>query len=81
MNLYSGDPINLRFSITAAPGAREINVEFNGKRIYTASNGTIFVVPIDTGGMNPGNYPIRINLIDANLKSIDKNATITIMNR
>ncbi len=81
VNLYSGDPINLRFSITATPGAREINVTFNGNRIYTASNGTVFVVPIDTGGMNPWTYPISINLIDANLKSIDKAVTITIMNR
>lgn len=58
-----------------------MNVNFNGKRIYTASSGTIFVVPIDTVGLKAGKYPVVITLIDANLKTIEKTVTINILAR
>jgi hypothetical protein len=80
-NLYSGDPINLRFAVNVAPGTREVTVNLSGKTIYTATNGTLFMVPINTEWLSPGKYPITISLIDSNLKSAEKSITITILER
>jgi hypothetical protein len=81
VTLYSGDPINLRFSVTVTPGTREISTAFGGKTIQSATSGNIFVVPIDTTWLAPGQYPIQISLIDSNLKSTQKSVTLNIINR
>ncbi len=81
INLYSGDPANLRFSINVIPWAREVSVSFWWKIIQSATSWTLFVVPINTTDLSPGRYPLRINLIDSNLKSTEKTLTINILPR
>jgi hypothetical protein len=81
VNLYSGDPINLRFSITVVPGAREISTIFAGKTIQSATSGNIFVVPIDTRDLPAGKYPIQVSVLDSNLKTAKKSINLNILNR
>lgn len=81
VNLYSGDLVNLRFSINVAPWAREVSVNFWGKVIQSATSGNIFVVPVNTSDLTPGKYPLRVSLIDSNLKNTEKTITVTILPR
>jgi penicillin-binding protein 1A len=81
VNLYSGDPINLRFSVVAPPWAREISTTFAGKTVQSATSGDTFVVPISTGELTPWKYPIQISVIDSNLKTAKKSITLNILSR
>jgi penicillin-binding protein 1A len=81
VNLYSGDFVNLRFSINVIAWAREVSVSFNWKTIYTANSGNVFVVPINTTDLAPWKYPIRISVIDSSLNASEKAITVTILPR
>ncbi len=81
ISLYAGDLVNLRFSINVIPWARELSVSFWWKIIQNASSWNVFVVPINTSDMTPGKYPLRISLIDSNLRNTEKNITVTILAR
>ena len=81
VNLYSGDLVNLRFSINVIPWARELSVTFWGRIIQSANAGNIFVVPVNTADLTPGKYPLRISLMDSNLRNTEKTITITILAR
>lgn len=52
-NLYKGDPINLRFSLSLSTEERELVVLLDGKNIYTATSGDIFVIPIISSDLTP----------------------------
>ena len=81
VNLYSGDLVNLRFSINVIPWAREVTISLGEKIIQSANTGNVFVVPVSTTDLPPGKYPLRINLMDSNLRNATKTITITILAR
>ena len=81
VNLYSGDPVNLRYSIDVRAWAREVSVVFWGKMIQSATAGDTFVVPIETTDLIPWKYPATITVIDSSLKTVQKTITITILPR
>jgi penicillin-binding protein 1A len=79
VNLYKGDPFNLRFSISVVPGAREINVTLAGNTIKSATTGESFVVAVSTTSLEPGSYPIVISVIDSNLKTTTRSVNLTVL--
>ncbi len=80
-NLYKGDPINLRFSLSLSTEERELVVLLDGKNIYTATSGDIFVIPIISSDLTPWDHTLKIRVTDGNFKQVEKNITLTILPR
>ncbi len=79
VTLYSGNPMNLRFSIDVVPWVREVSVFLGWKLIQSASSWDSFVIPIITTDIALWEYPIRISVVDSTLRKIEKTITLTIL--
>ena len=81
VNLYSGDSFNLRFSITVGTENREVSVLLDSTSIQNATAWDLFVIPVGTSWVSPGEHTITIRLIDGTMKTTEKKIGLTILSR
>ncbi len=81
ITLFAGDSFNLRFTTQISTDAREISVSIDGESIQNATAWELFVIPVGTAGITPGNHTLKIRVIDGNMKSAEKNIILTVLKR
>lgn len=81
INLYAADAFNLRFSTKVSTSEREVSVFLDGKTIQTATSGDVFVIPVNSTGLEPGIHNIMIQITDGNLQNVTKNVVLNILSR
>lgn len=81
ISLYSGDSFNLRFSISVGTETREVSVLLDTATIQNATAWDLFVIPVGTSWVSTGNHTLTIRLIDGNMRTVEKQMSLTIIPR
>jgi penicillin-binding protein 1A len=81
LNLYSGDPFNLRFRVDITTANREVQVLIDDVISQTATSGDVFVIPMSSAGLSEGIHTVSITAIDGEFRRTQKNFTLTVLAR
>lgn len=81
LNLYSGDPFNLRFRANISTANREIQVLIDDVISQTATSGEVFVIPMSSVGLSSGIHTVKITAIDGEFRKSDTSFTLTVLPR
>jgi hypothetical protein len=81
LNLYSGDPFNLRFRANISTANREVQVLIDGVLSQTATSGELFVIPMSSAGLSDGIHTVKITVIDGEFRKTEKSFTLTVLPR
>lgn len=81
INLYVGDPFNLRFRARISTAAREIQILIDGVTYQTATSGELFVIPMSSAGLSVGEHTISITAIDGNFASTKETFLLNVLPR
>jgi penicillin-binding protein 1A len=81
LNLYNGDPFNLRFNVQTSTSAREIQVLVDGVPVQVATSGEVFVFPMSSIWLEVWKHLVQVIAVDANFQKSEASFTLTIIPR